>query len=68
MRQSSQISSSGSLRDLGSGGGAERRATLNAANSAYAGAAAAAAYDWRAAVCVCVGVGGGWRTHRPAVP
>ena len=50
----SQISSSGSLGALGSGGGAERRATLSAANGAYAGAAAAAAHDWRAAVCVRV--------------
>jgi len=56
-----QISSSGSLGALGSGGGAERRATLSAANGAYAGAAAAAAHDWRAAVCVCVCAGGGWR-------
>ena len=54
----SQISSCGSSGDLGSGGGAERRATLSAANGAYAGAAAAAAYDWRAAVCVCVCAGG----------
>ena len=50
----SQISSSGSLGDLGSGGGDERRARLSATNGAYAGAAAAAAYDSRAAVCVCV--------------
>ena len=50
----SQISSSGSLGDLGSGGGAERRARLSATNGAYAGAAVAAAYDCRAAVCVCV--------------
>ena len=66
----SQISSSGSLGDLGSGGGDERRARLSATNGAYAGAAAAAAYDWRAAVCVCVcaHMAGGAHTVDPAVP
>ena len=58
-----QISSSGSLGALGSGGGAKRRARFSAVNSAYANAAAAAAYDWRAAVCVCVCVCG-WRVAR----
>eukprot|EP00964_Phaeocystis_antarctica_P064912 scaffold39104_cov88-Phaeocystis_antarctica.AAC.1 len=56
MRRQSQpqISSSGSLRDLGRGGGAERRATLSAVNGVRRRGSGSSLRLARCRVCVCV--------------
>ena len=64
----SQISSSGSLGDLGSGGGAERRARLSAAKRCLRRRGSGSSLRLvccRVCVCVCVRVAGGAHTVLP---